>query len=308
MRISRINHCLALSVLALLLLICQPGYSQESERNQPQAIEVSNGLYVLERSGCNITVSAGHDGVLVIDTGYQNQAEKNKVRIVAISEDPIRIIFNTHYHYDHVGGNEALSKNGAIIIAQKNSRKRMSEEWKAPEILGIKWPTIPPYPETFLSRVSFNKSITVHFNDDTVQAIHFPNAHSDSDAIIFFRKANVIHTGDLYLSNGFPIIDITQGGTVSGYIAAVERIIELCDEDTKLIPGHGPISDRMGLQAYRDMLMAAQDRIDELMKEGKTLEEVVAADPTVGLFRGGEKSWLPPKLFIYCVYQELLKL
>ena len=100
MRISRINHCLALSVLALLL-ICQPSYFQESERNQSQAIEVSNGLYVLERSGCNITVSAGHDGVLVIDTGYQNQAEKNKVRIVAISEDPIRIIFNTHYHYDH---------------------------------------------------------------------------------------------------------------------------------------------------------------------------------------------------------------
>ncbi|MFQ6109352.1 MAG: hypothetical protein ACE5L7_07345, partial [Candidatus Aminicenantales bacterium] len=122
--------------------------------------------------------------------------------------------------------------------------------------------------------------------------------------IIYIRKANVIYTGDLYLSNGFPIIDIYHGGSVNGYIEAVGKIIELCDEDTRIVPGHGEISDREGLRAYHEMLTIARDRIHKLIKAGKTLEEVLAANPTKNLYKGG-KSWLSPKLFIYVVYQEL---
>lgn len=155
-----------------------------------------------------------------------------------------------------------------------------------------------------LAKISYIDSIAVHFNNDTIEAIHLPAAHTDGDVVIRFRKANIVHTGDLYLSNGFPFIDNDSGGTIAGYLAAVDKIITLCDDKTKVIPGHGAVSDREGLRSYRDMLTAARDRIAKLIREGKTLEEIVAADPTAGLFKGG-KSWLAPKLFVFCVYQDL---
>lgn len=310
MQTSRIKDCVAFTFLALVIL-CQSWYAQELQSNrskqndQPQAIEVAKGLYVLEESGCNITVSAGPDGLLVVDTGSKEDAQKNRESIIAISKDPIRFIINTHFHFDHVGGNEIFAEEGAILIAHANSRKRMSEEWKVPEIFGMKWPTVPPYPEPFLSQVCLNDSLMLHFNNDTVQAIHLPNGHSGGDVIIIFKEANVIHTGDLYLSNGFPIVDIFHGGSVNGTIAAVDQIIEMCDENTVIIPGHGHLSNREELQAYRDMLVTARDRIVRLVEQGKTLEEVREADPTAGLYKGGEKSWLAPEFYVYCVYQEL---
>lgn len=309
MRIFKTKSHFGIIAFALLFL-CQSGFTQElqsTQSTQPQAIKVAEGLYVLENSGCNITVSVGPDGILVIDTGYNRQAENNRARIAAISKDPIRFVLNTHYHYDHVGGNELFAADGGLIVAHENSRRNMSKEWKIPEILDMKWPTIPPYPENYLATLSYKNHMTLHFNDNIVQAKHIPGGHSDSDAIIIFHKSNVIHTGDLYLSHSFPIIDIFHGGSVSGYIAAIDKIIGMCDEETKIIPGHGPISNLEDLSAYRDMLTAARDRIGKLMKDRKTLEEVVAADPTAGLFKDGQESWLPPKIFIYCVYQELMK-
>jgi glyoxylase-like metal-dependent hydrolase (beta-lactamase superfamily II) len=297
-------------IILISILILHSGFAQEiqnAQRDEPQAIKVADGLYVLENSGCNITVSSGPDGILVIDSGYNKQAEQNRARIAAISKDPIRFVLNTHFHYDHIGGNKLFADEGGLIVAHENTRMRMSEIWKGPEILGMKWPTIPPYPENYLATLSFKNHLTIHFNDDIVQTKHIAGGHSDSDAIIIFHKSNVIHTGDLYLSHSFPIIDIFHGGSVSGYIAAIDKIIGMCDEETKIIPGHGPISNLEGLCAYRDMLIAARDRIDKLMKEGKTLEDIVAADPTSDLLKDGQKSWLPPKIFVYCVYQELLK-
>lgn len=300
-----------LGIIAFVLLfLCQSGFTQElqiSQTTQPQAVKIADGLYVLEESGCNITVLIGPDGILVIDTGYNRQAENNRARIAAISKDPIRFVLNTHYHYDHVGGNGMFAKEGAIIIAHENARMHMTNEWKIPEILDMKWPTIPPYPEDYLATLIFKNHMTIHFNGDIVQTKHIPGGHSDSDAIVIFPKSNVIHTGDLYLSHSFPIIDIFHGGSVSGYITAIDKIIGLCDEETKIIPGHGPISNLEDMRAYRGMLITARDRISKLMKDGKTLEEVVAADPTAGLFKDGQESWLPPKIFVYCVYQELRK-
>lgn len=303
MRIFKKSHY-SVYIILVILIIGEWAFSQDSDSNQTNAIKVTDGVYLLDGFGCNIAVSIGHDGVLIIDTGSPGHAERIKPAITEISGEPIHIVFNTHFHFDHVGGNEVFANDGAIIIAHKNARKRMLREWRVPEILGTKWPIIPPYPEVSLSKMSFNDSITVHFNKDTIQAIYILDAHSDGDVIIYFRKANVIHTGDLYLSNGFPIIDIYHGGTINGYIAAVDKIISLCDCNTKIIPGHGPLSDRDELQAYRDMLAISRDRIDKLIKEGKTLEEVIAADPTSNLYKGG-KSWLSPELFVYVVYHDL---
>jgi glyoxylase-like metal-dependent hydrolase (beta-lactamase superfamily II) len=297
-------------VILISLLLFHSGFAQElqsTKSNEPQPIKVAEGLYVLEDSGCNITVSTGPDGTLVIDSGYKSQAEQNKARIAAISPGPIRFIINTHFHYDHVGGNGLFAKEGAIIVAHENARMRMSEEWKGAEILGMTWPTIPPYPKNFIPTLCFKKDLTIHFNNDIVRISHVPGGHSDSDAIIFFRKSHVIHVGDLFLSHSFPIIDIFHGGSVSCYIAGIDRIIGMCDDETTIIPGHGPISDLEDLRSYRNMLILARDRIEKLMEEGKTLEEIVAADPTAGLLKDEQKSWLPPKIFVYCVYQELLE-
>jgi cyclase len=308
-RIFRTRTYLTIVTFALFFL-CQSGFAQDVQSardTQSQAFEVAEGLYVLDKSGCNITVSTGPDGILVIDSGYKGQAEQNRARIASMSPGPIRFLLNTHFHFDHVGGNELFAKEGATIVAHENTRMRMSEEWKGPEILGMKWPTIPPYPENYLATISFKNDLTIHFNNDIVQIRHIPGGHSDSDVIITFQKSNVMHVGDLFLSHSFPIVDIFHGGSVSGYIAGIDQIIGMCDDETAIIPGHGPISDLEGLRTYRDMLIAARDRIDKLMKEGKTLDEVVAADPTEGLLKDGKKSWLPPKIFVYCVYQELLK-
>lgn len=297
-------------VILLSFFIFKPSIAQElqsTQSNEPLAIKLSEGLYVLDKSGCNITVSAGPDGILVIDSGYKGQAEQNRASIASLSPRPIRFLLNTHFHFDHVGGNELFAKEGATIVAHENTRMRMSEEWKSPEILGMKWPTIPPYPKNYLATISFKNDLTIHFNNEIVKICHIPGGHSDNDAIVIFHKSNVIHTGDLYLSHSFPIVDIFHGGSASGYIAGIDQIIGMCDDETTIIPGHGPISDLEGLRTYRDMLIAARDRIDKLMKEGKTLDEVVAADPTAGLFKDGQESWLPPKIFVYCVYQELLR-
>jgi len=300
------NFHYSILVILVVLSFGQSAYSQDLASNQTHFTKITDELYVLKRVGCNVGGLVGQDGVLIIDSGARNQSAKIRSILKEISEEPARIVVNTHYHYDHVGGNEAFAKGGATIIAHKNTRDRMTQEWRVPEILGMKYPTIPPYPEIFRPKVSFTDSITIHFNNETIQAIHIPDGHSDGDIIVHFRKANVIHTGDLYLSNGFPIIDIHHGGSVNGYIAAVDRIIKLCNENTKIIPGHGPLSDRDGLIVYRDMLAKSRDRIEMHIKEGKTLEEIVAADPISGLY-GGEKSWLPPKLFIYCVYYDFFK-
>jgi glyoxylase-like metal-dependent hydrolase (beta-lactamase superfamily II) len=279
-------------------------YSQGKVINQSSVLEIFNEIYMLDDFGCNIAVSTGHDGVLIIDSGSESSATGLDSLISVLSNSSVRYILNTHFHFDHVGGNKILADNGTIIIAQANTRNRMMTKWNVPVMLGIEYPTIPPYNESFLPKVCFKDSINIHFNNHTIQAIHFPNAHSDCDVIYFFKEANVIHTGDLFLSNGFPIIDIYHGGSINGYINAVSEILELCNDETIIIPGHGSITDRQGLLDYLNLLTDSRDRIVKLISENKSLEDVIKADPIDDLLKG-KKSWLPSKLFVYVVYQEL---
>lgn len=261
---------------------------------------------MLNRYGCNIAVMVGQEGLLIIDAGYKENASKVDSVISKISNLPVKYILNTHHHYDHVGGNKKLSKDGAAIVAHENTRQRMLSEWDIPEIAGIKAPVIPQYPEEYLPKICFQDSLMIYFNNENVKCIHFPNGHSDGDVIYFFQKANVIHTGDLFLSNNFPVVILHDGGSSDGSIKDIESILKICDEKTVIIPGHGAISNRQGLQDYLYMFVESRKRIANLIKEGKTVDEVIAADPTKDLFKVGESS-LPPKLFVYTVYQDLSK-
>ncbi len=276
--------------------------AQDFSKVEIQTIRVADGIYMLVGAGGNIGVSAGEDGILMIDTQFAELIEKIKSAIAEISRGEIRYVLNTNWHYDHAYGNEPLGKSGALIIAHENTRMRMTSEQNYPDF-DMKMPALP---EAALPVLTFSDSLTLHFNGEEIQVIHIEKAHSDADIVIYFRKANVIHTGDLYFTVLYPFIDVSHGGSIDGMIAAAERIIGMSDENTKIIPGHGPLSNLEELKTYRDMLVTIRDRIKKQIKEGKTLEEILASKPTAD-FDKEKPSAIPPEMFVRIVYNDLVK-
>jgi cyclase len=288
-------------VLVLMTLYVSPS-TQEYGPSEVGTVKVTDGVYMLMGNGGNIGVSVGEDGVLLIDSLMPPQYEQVKAAVAEIDESPIRFVINTHFHFDHAGGNELLRKDGAMILGHENVRKRMSEEWSH----WFNEYKIPPFPETALPDATFTESIILHLNGDEIHAFHVENAHTDADVIVYFQKANVLHTGDLCFAGGYPFIDVPHGGSVDGYIAAMDKVISKIDENTKVIPGHGPLSNRKKLKAYRDMLSTVRDRISEHVKEGETVEEVLASNPTADFDEEFSKQ-IPTEAFIRIVYDDLSK-
>lgn len=201
-------------------------------------------------AGGNIGVSVGADGVFVIDDRYAPLTEKIKAAVRALSTAPIRFVINTHWHGDHTGGNENLAHDGTLIIAQENVRKRMSVE----QFIAAFNSRVPPKPVVALPVVTFTDGVTFYLNGDTIQVLHVKAAHTDGDAIIYFRKANVIHAGDTFFNGFYPFIDASTGGSLDGMTAAADQILSLANDQTRIIPGHGPLGGRAEVKAFRDML------------------------------------------------------
>ncbi len=275
--------------------------AQDFDKIPVQTVKLTENVAMLIGGGGNIGVCVGPDGVLLIDDQFPQLAEKIKTAIAGLNPGPIRIVFNTNWHYDHVYGNEWLAKAGAIIIAHENSRRSMLSEWGAPE-LDAEF-KIPPSPDIALPKITIKDSLTLYFNGEEIRVVHLPGAHSDGDLAFHFPLANVIQTGDIFFSAGFPFINISSGGTIDGMIEAAGKILAMADADTKIIPGHGPLSNREGLNAYRDMLVAARERIAKMIKEGRSLEEVLQANPVADLYKG--KSDFPAEGFVKVVYLDL---
>ena len=298
-----VNH----AILAVFLIIAPSVAALEMAPVAPSFREIADGVHLLADLSCNIVVVTGPEGVLLIDSGYVGEVEQLKGAIAGLGAGQARVAINTHFHFDHIGANESLSRNGVIIIAHGRARQNMQVEWRVPEnSLGITYGVVPAYPEEALPMLTFADAVTVHFGGHEIEVRHFPAAHSDSDSAVFLRDVNILHTGDLYLSNGFPIIDSFHGGTIDGLIDAVDTMIDRIDDDTRVVPGHGPVSNRRELRDYRSMLAATRNRIAEMIRDGKTLEETVAADPTAELYGRGE-SWLDPKFFVWTVYEDLTR-
>ena len=298
------NYTKSAIVGALVLFLVGLGLTsaQDFEKVQIKTVPIAGNIFLLIGSGGNIGVSVGDDGALLVDDEFPQLVEKIKTAVARLDPGPIRFVLNTNWHYDHADGNELLTQGGAIVIAHENSRKHMLGEQRLPELYpDLK---IPPYPKKALPVITVSNLLTLHFNGDEIRMVHAPNAHSDGDLLFHFVKANVIHTGDLFFSNGFPFINISAGGTVEGMIKAADIILGMCDERTKVIPGHGSLSDREGVQAFKDLLVAGRDRIAALVKQGKSLEEAIASKPVDGLYKGG-KSWLSSDMFVKVVYQDL---
>jgi glyoxylase-like metal-dependent hydrolase (beta-lactamase superfamily II) len=228
---------------------------------------------MLMGQGGNIGVFVGDDGVFVIDDQFAPLTDKILAAIGAISSEPVRFVFNTHWHGDHTGGNENLGRTGALIVAHENVRRRLNMDQVLERIGRDPEPT-PAAPSGALPVITFAEDVTFHLNGDDLHAFHVSNAHTDGDAIVHFRRANVVHMGDTFFRDRFPFIDTATGGSIDGVIAAVGAALAVMDDRTRVIPGHGALSTREDLREYRDALMSMRRAVAELLEEGHPPEHI----------------------------------
>jgi glyoxylase-like metal-dependent hydrolase (beta-lactamase superfamily II) len=238
--------------------------------------KLADGIYMLMGAGGNLGLAVGNDAVFLIDDQYAPLTPKIQAAIAAITRKPVQFVLNTHWHDDHTGGNERFAEAGALIVAHDNVRKRMSTE----QFLAFFKMRVEPSPKAALPLVTFSTDVTFHINGDEVVALHFPAAHTDGDTIVHFRRADVIHMGDIHFNYLYPFIDSSSGGSADGVIAAVDRALALATDRTKIIPGHGPLASKGDLQAYRDMLATVQGRIKSQIAAGKSMKEILDSKPT----------------------------
>ncbi len=291
------HRLVRLGALLVVLVCSDPGSAQDSARIEIKTERIADGMYMLQSSGGNIGVSAGDDGVLLIDDGLPQLVDKIRAAVAAISPRPIRIVLNTNWHFDHADGNERLAESGALVMAHGNSRAHMLLEQRFPEFDPDA--TLPPYRKAALPVVTCAESLTIHFNGDDIHAVHIPNAHSDGDLVFQFKKANVLHTGDLFFPNAVPFINFSGGGSIEGMIRATDRILQMTDANTRVIPGHGPLSSGDDVRAFRELLLTVRDRLTRLIDAGKTVDEVVSANPLADLYEGRQSYFKVENLTRY---------
>ncbi|MGI9331248.1 MAG: MBL fold metallo-hydrolase [Gammaproteobacteria bacterium] len=293
------------AVLAASLSLCLvlPAQAQQQDFSQVTigTESVADGLYMLTGSGGNIGVSTGPDGVILIDDQFADLVDKIRGAVGEISPQPIRLVLNTHWHFDHTGGNELLGRGGALIIAHENVRKRMSTE----QFIEFFQQTIPPAPSVALPVVTFTRDVTLHLNGQTIEIQHVPPAHTDGDAVVWFKEANAVHLGDTYFNGFYPFIDFATGGSMDGMIGAANAALARVDEDTKIIPGHGPLSNRSELRDFRDMLRTVSDRIEADLRAGRSMDEVVAGKPTANFDAEWGDGFIQPDDWVRLLYKGM---
>ena len=285
--------------LLLLSVITTTAVAQEAEVTI-RTEQVAPGVYVLYGSGGNIGVSVGADGVFLIDDQYAPVTPKITEALAKLSPEPPRFVLNTHWHGDHTGGNENLANKGALVVAHDQVRARMGSEQYS-KFFDRKTPASPA---KALPVVTFNDGLSFHLNGDEIRGSHAPMAHTDGDVFIHFRKANVIHTGDLVFTGRYPFIDLDSGGSVAGVIAAVDRMLAIADGATRIIPGHGDVTDRAGLAAYREMLVVTSKRVRDLVAAGKTVDEVLAAKPNADYDAKQAWAFITPERYLQILYRD----
>jgi len=262
--------------------------------------DLGDGMYMLEGQGGNITVAVAKDGIIMVDSQYAPLHDKIKAAISSISNQPIKYVINTHFHGDHVGGNESFSRDGAIVIAENVKNRLASGTTNG--LTGVKTPPATP---AALPSKTYTGHFQIRLRGRVADLKHIENAHTDGDTYVWFKTANVLSTGDTFTQGRYPNIDFANGGNIKGMIAATDAYLKLANAKTRIVPGHGPLADKAALAEYRTMLITARDRMTKLVKDGKTEDEVVAAKPFADL----DARWAPTELagrnFIRVVYHSL---
>lgn len=309
----------------LLAMVCLAPQDTAAQQNgDVQVFPVRGNIYMLIGEGANVTVQAGEDGALVVDTGFGPLSEKIVAAIKTLTDKPIRWIINTHVHPDHTGGNGAIAKAGrsipqiaigvgklysdadqtATIVAHENVLKRMSAPTgqQAP-VSSDAWP----------SATFFTKEEEMFFNGEPIHIVHQPSAHTDGDVLVFFRRSDVVAAGDIFVTTTYPVIDVATGGTINGFLDALNSLIRITvpqekqEGGTYVVSGHGRLADEADVVDFRDMATIVRDRIQDMVKRGMTLEQVKAAKPTRdydGRYGAVSGSWTTD-MFVEAVYRTL---
>ena len=284
-------------------LLMSPAITWSQEEVEIKVQQLTEHVYMLEGRGGNIGLSIGDDGVFMIDDQYAPLTPAILEAIGRLTDQPVKFVLNTHWHGDHTGGNENLGKAGAIIIAYDKVRERMSTE-QFRKLIGGR---TPPAADAALPMVTFNDRISFFMNDDEIQAFHVAPAHTDTDSMIYFSSADVLHMGDVFFNKRFPFIDVDLGGSIDGTIAAANLALEMTTEKTKIIPGHGPLASRQDLMDYRDILLTVRNSVAELIGRSCTLEEVLAEKLTESLDETWSWNFINGDTLVSVIYADLAK-
>jgi glyoxylase-like metal-dependent hydrolase (beta-lactamase superfamily II) len=290
--------------LAAALIVSTPTLAQQDfSAVQIETIPVTDGLYMLMGQGGNIALSTGSDGAFIVDTQYAPLSEKIQAAVTAAGGGTVEFVVNTHWHGDHSGGNENFGKAGATIMAHDNVQARMSTA----QVSSLDGQATPASPPAAIPVVTYPSRMTFHWNGNTVNLIHAPNAHTDGDSIVHFTNLNAFHMGDTFFNGVFPYIDVNSAGSLDGIIAAANEVLSRSNADTKIIPGHGPLATRADLRKYVEILSVVRDRMQTLIDQGRSEDQVVAADPTQEWDATWGAGFMNPESFTRFAYQSMTR-
>jgi glyoxylase-like metal-dependent hydrolase (beta-lactamase superfamily II) len=292
--------------LAVGALVCVAGTAfaqqQDFSKVEIKVTKVSGNIYMLEGAGGNIAASVGDDGIVIVDDQFAPLAEKIRAALKGITDKPLRFIINTHYHFDHTGGN--LPFHDATIIAHDNVRKRLAQA----NVVGNGGSSMkidqPANPQEALPVITFAHDVTLHVNGEDIRALHAPSGHTDGDSIVFFPKSNVVHFGDDFVRYGFPFIDINGGGSSKGMIAALENAMTQLPKDVKVIPGHGALATLDDVRSFVTMLKDTRGVVEKGVKAGKTLQQL-QQEKVLAQWQKYSGEFVSTDLFIETLYNEL---
>ena len=292
-----------LVAFAASVAACAAFAQQDYSRVEIKATQLGPTTWMLTGAGGNMGLSAGDDATFLIDDQFAPLSEKIAAAVAKITPHPVKLVVNTHWHFDHTGGNENFDKGGAIIVAHDNVHKRMSSD----QFIDFMKMKEPAAPHAALPVVTFGDAVTFHLNGDDIQVMHVPPAHTDGDSIVVFTKSNVIHMGDTYFAGMYPFVDTSSGGRIDGMVVACDKALALARDDTKIIPGHGPLSNKAELKAWRDALAAISANIHKLVAAGKSVEEIVAANPTAEFDAKYGNGFVKPPRFAEMIAVNIIK-
>jgi cyclase len=267
-----------------------------------QVTKLRDTLFLLQGVGGNMVAQIGPDGKLLIDSSAATAAPRLRTTLAKLDPHPTKLLINTYWHFDHTDGNAALhNDSGAFIIAQENTRKRLS----TPQEVAFFHMKLPAAPNSALPQQTFFDKQNLYFNNDELHLGYMPSAHTDTDIYIYFVNGNVLHTGDIFFNGVYPFIDASTGGTINGMIRAADACLAIADDKTKIVPGRGPLGDKAALQSYRDMMAAIATSVEKLKSSGQTLEQAIAAKPTASFDAAWGKGMIQPDQFVELVYSTL---
>jgi glyoxylase-like metal-dependent hydrolase (beta-lactamase superfamily II) len=291
-------------LVALFVALVPPAVAQQDfSKVEIKTTRLTNTIYMLEGAGGNIGVSAGEDSVFVVDDQFAPLTGRITAAIAKITPKAVQFILNTHWHFDHTGGNENFGKAGVVIVAHENVRRRMNSD----QMIEFLKMDQPKSPKAALPVITFPTSMSFHLNGEEIRIVHVARAHTDGDSIVFFTGSDVVHMGDIFFNGLYPFIDTSSGGAVAGVIAACDLVLGMVTDKTRIIPGHGPLATREDLRGYREMLATVSGRIRNAIAEGRSDADIAKAGFTRDFDDKWGKGFMKPDRFVVMLIAGMRK-